>query len=189
MLLKTKNKIARAIQAVINGQTILYPTDTVWGIGCDARNDKAVEKIIAIKRKQTDKGLIVLFRNFEQLHEYTDFNISLISESTSSRPTSWIIPGGKNLSHHVMPEDGSLAIRIPKHEFCQSLLQSLDCPIVSTSANFHGAPTPFHFDNIDLKLIEQIDFTFSSSDQQQGKIQSSRIIKIDHAGNQQIFRE
>jgi L-threonylcarbamoyladenylate synthase len=139
-----KQEIEKTLQVLKEGGVILYPTDTVWGLGCDATNETAVAKVNEIKGRAADKSLIVLLDNDSKLQSYVaeipDVAYELIEYAEN--PLTIIFSGAKNLAKNVINTDGSIGIRVVKHNFCEQLLQRFRKPIVSTSANLSGEPTP-----------------------------------------------
>jgi L-threonylcarbamoyladenylate synthase len=139
-----------ALKVLKEGGVILYPTDTVWGLGCDATNNIAVEKIFSIKKRAESKSLIILVDSESMLERY----VKEIPEAAdqiievSDTPVTIIYPEGKNLAEGVCSEDGSVGIRICNDEFCNELISRFRKPVVSTSANISGKPTPSFFDEI-----------------------------------------
>ena len=183
------NIFEETVLAFQKGKTVLYPTDTIWGMGCNARLDQPVAKIISIKNKPSGKGLIILIGSLDKLQSYTDFDLNKLPVATNDRPTTYIIPNGKQLALDVLGPDGSLAFRIPKDGFCKRLLQELDFPIVSTSANFHTSPAPKSFEEISKALIEQLDHVVPDDQQFKWTGAASQIIQVNSDGSTQIIRE
>ncbi|MDD5732538.1 MAG: L-threonylcarbamoyladenylate synthase [Bacteroidales bacterium] len=150
-----------AVQVLRKGGTILYPTDTVWGFGCDACNAGAVEKVSAIKGRTAAKNYIILVADLNMLSRYVE-QIPGMAETllqVADKPLTIIYPGGINLAPGVTAPDGSIAIRIPAHDFCRSLIRKLKRPLLSTSANLSGSKTPARYADIDKDLIKQADWT------------------------------
>src|SRR5690606_20511327 len=139
--------INQALETLRNGGLILYPTDTIWGIGCDATNPEAVERVFRLKGRDPAKSLIVLLDSDHQLQSYVtevpDVAYQLIEYT--ERPLTIVYSGAKNLPPNLLAPDGSIGIRIVKHPFCSPLLQRFRKPIVSTSANISGHPAPTNF--------------------------------------------
>lgn len=156
--------IEQAVKALKEGKTILYPTDTVWGLGCDATNSEAVKKIYEIKQRSESKALIVLLPNLNVVANHVQDISSSVVEilEKAERPTTIIYPKAKNLAKNLIAENGSIAIRMPNHDFCQQLLKAFGKPIVSTSANISGEPTPAFFEEISENVVEQVDFVVDS---------------------------
>ncbi|OSY89350.1 translation factor Sua5 [Tenacibaculum holothuriorum] len=162
------------------GNTILYPTDTVWGLGCDATNNNAVKKIYSIKDREESKSLIILVSSIEMLKEYIN-NIpqkalDILKEST--KPTTIIYNNPIGLAPNTIAKDNTIAIRIPENEFCIQLIESFGKPIVSTSANISGEPTPKTFSEISEAILKSVDYVVNL---QQDKVneKSSTILKIE----------
>jgi len=156
-------EIEQCLKVLRNGGTILYPTDTIWGIGCDATNSKAVNKIYRLKKRVESKSLIILLDTPEKIKNYVTQvpEIALDLLENIDRPLTIIYPGAKNLAKNVIAEDNSIAIRIVKNEFCRKLIHEFDKPIVSSSANISGEPSPLVFkkyfagDNRSRRLYRQ----------------------------------
>jgi len=168
----------------------LYPTDTVWGIGCDATNSVAVSKIYDLKKRDDSKALICLVKDVEMLSHYVEIIPDEAYEffKDSDRPTSIIYPNAKNLAPNLVAEDGSIAIRICKTEFCQELFSVFKKPIVSTSANISGSPTPLGFKDIKDEILKGVDYIVDLPDNNI-ETKPSRIIKFDGEGTAHIIRD
>lgn len=173
------------------GGTILYPTDTIWGIGCDATNTDAIEKIYQIKQRDHSKSMLILCAGKAQevLQEWQ----SLLQPYFTGRPTTFIIPADRlpyPLAENLLATDGTIGIRFPQHDFCQKLLNAFGKPIVSTSANFSGEPSPQHYEDISHKLKSKIDYCVSPLPKfESGEINGSRILKILPEGEVQVIRK
>ncbi len=182
--------VKKAIETLKEGGTVLYPTDTIWGLGCDATNEEACQKIIKIKNRPTNKSLIVLVDDFPMLEQYIpEFNevcYDLVDYAT--KPLTIIYPNAKGLAPSVIAEDGSVGIRITKDPVCLQLIRGLKKPIVSTSANISNAPSPVCFDEIDKSIKEQVD-TIVEKRVSEKMTQPSQIIKIDLDGKISIIRK
>jgi len=154
-------EIPLIIDVLQKGEPLLYPTDTVWGLGCDATNKKAVYKIFEIKGRNPKQKFILLAEDIEMIKNYVENDLSDIDLflKKCSNPCTIIYPQAKNLPNNVISEDGSIAFRIPQDEFCQSLLAKFGKPIVSTSANFHGKSTPKIFAQIDKEIVKLVKYT------------------------------
>jgi L-threonylcarbamoyladenylate synthase len=169
-----------ALQHLRNSDTILYPSDTLWGLGCDARNEKAIEKIFQLKQIPHNKGLIVLISKIEQLSEYVlevpeiAWNLVEFAE----KPLTVIYPKGKNLPANLMAEDGSIAIRLVKDEFCKGLVHKFERAIVSTSANISGQSSPTKFEDIYSEIIDNVGFILKNPKGENKNPQPSQIIKL-----------
>jgi L-threonylcarbamoyladenylate synthase len=154
-----ETEIEKALAILRAGGIILYPTDTVWGIGCDARNENAVQKIFDLKKRQESKSMIVLVADEREVLQYTaspDLAVfDFIEQQT--RPTTVIFDGAIGFPDNLVAADGSVAIRIVKDEFCRHLIKRLRNPIVSTSANISGEPAPKAFKEISEKIKNGVD--------------------------------
>lgn len=179
-------------RSIINeGGIILYPTDTIWGIGCDACNENAVKKIYAIKQRTESKSLIVLIDSAEKLGKYVrqvpDFAWDFIE--FSEKPLTIVYPGAVNLAKNVVADDGSVAIRVVKHEFCRQLILKSGKPLVSTSANFSGSPAPARFSEIDSQIISQVDYVVNLPAEKNRIGSPSMIIKLGLSGEIDFLRK
>ncbi len=161
------------------GKTILYPTDTVWGLGCDATNIDAVAKIFKLKNRVESKSLVVLVSSMEMLRTYVDTvpqkAIDVISKT--KKPTTIIYSNPKGLAANAIALDNTIAIRIPSHDYCLEIINKLGKPIISTSANISGESTPKSFSEISLPILEGVDYVVNL---EQDKItdKSSTILKL-----------
>ena len=173
-----------------NKLTILYPTDTVWGLGCDATNELAVNKIYKIKHRAESKSLIILVNSIDMLQQYVEHvpqeALDLLKEA--KRPTTIVYPRPKNLAQNVVAADNTVAIRIVKHEFCENLIKEFGKPIVSTSANISGQPTPKSFGEISQAILDSVDYVVALQQDSISGI-SSRILKINLDDTIEVIRE
>ena len=171
------------------GKIILYPTDTVWGIGCDATNSEAVKKIYTIKNREESKSLIILVDSFEMLAKYLKSVPKEAMEylNNTTKPTTIIYSDPINLAQNTIASDNTIAIRIVQDEFCRKLIKKFGKPIVSTSANVSCFPTPKSFSEISAAIVNNVDYIVNLN---QYKIaeKSSTIVKIDN-GTINIIRE
>ena len=183
--------IKRSLEVLKSGGIILYPTDTIWGLGCDATNEKAVEKIFKIKQRSDQKSMLVLLDNPGKIQSYVnempDIAWDLIE--LSEKPLTIIYSGAKNLAKNLIAEDGSIGIRISNDEFNQKLLQQFKKPIVSTSANISRESSPQNFNEIKKEIIEQVDYVVNWKQEDLTKAQPSSIIKLESEGKIQIIRK
>jgi L-threonylcarbamoyladenylate synthase len=167
-------------EALCAGKSILYPTDTVWGLGADATNLAAIEKIYQIKERPLHKNFIILFKDIEMLKEYgniTEFQINTIQNECSEKPTTIILEIDFNLPNILKSDEGLIAFRIPDNAFCQALLAEFKKPIVSTSANLSNMPTPIYFEDIDNQIKEKADI-IANPFFDSGNHKPSQILKI-----------
>lgn len=186
-----EDEIRKCLKVLIRGETILYPTDTIWGIGCDAQNENAVEKVYQLKKRMERKSLIILLDDQEKLPLYVEKvpEIAWDLIENVDTPVTIIYPRGKNLAKNVFGEDNSIAIRIVNNEFCKSLIHVFGKPIVSTSANVSGSPAPLAFKNISKEILTQVDYVVSLYQDEFRNIKPSRIIKLNENGEFRIIRK
>lgn len=184
------NELKHTAQILLNGGVILYPTDTVWGIGCDATQSEAIEKIFRIKQRSETKSMILLVDNIERLKDYVEelpeLAIKLIDEA--KKPLTIIYPKAKNLPKNVISADGSIAIRVVHHEFCKQLIEQINAPIVSTSANLSGIPAPAKFDEISMEIKQQMDFIVAQRVDLSNTSQPSTLIKLTSDSHYEVIR-
>jgi len=186
-----EKEIERCLEILKAGGTLLYPTDTIWGIGCDATNQAAVEKIFRLKQRTESKSMIILLDSVEKLAEYVS-NIPLIARDllmNVDKPLTIIYPEGKNLAANLIADDGSIAIRIVKNEFCSKLIAAFDKPIVSTSANISGDAPPASFHNIVEEIKLGVDYVVNDDFEEIHEQKPSRIIRLMQNGEFLIIRE
>ena len=182
-------EIKNAVKVLNSGGLILYPTDTVWGIGCDATNPEAVRKIFKIKKRKSENALICLVSNINMLKNYITkipkgYEL-LISDPT---PTTIIFNNPIGIAHNLIAKDNSLGIRIPNHEFCYKLISEFSKPIVSTSANISQKKTPLLYSEIASTILEGVDHVVNLQKEKLSNL-PSRIFKINIKGELQIIRE
>ncbi|MCX6267184.1 MAG: L-threonylcarbamoyladenylate synthase [Bacteroidetes bacterium] len=185
-----EEEIKKCIYILQTGGTILYPTDTIWGIGCDATNMVAVDKIYHLKRRMEQKSLIVLLDDAEKLSDYVAAIPEIAGDliKKADTPLTIIYPEAKNLAKNVIAEDGSVAIRIVRTEFCRRLIHEFGKPIVSTSANISGKNPPLTFRNISDEIILGVDHVVEESMDQIYVLKPSRIIKLEQNGEFTVIR-
>lgn len=178
------------IEKIRDGVTFLYPTDTIWGIGCDATNEASCQEILKIKERPADKSFILLVDSFQMLEKYIpEFNpVCYDLVDLSTKPLTIIYPNAKDLAPSVLAADGSVGIRITKDPLCVNIIRMLKKPIVSTSANESGANSPINFDAISDKIKKEVGIIFEHRLQEEMR-QSSQIIKIDLNGEISILRK
>jgi L-threonylcarbamoyladenylate synthase len=183
--------ILKAVDVMKKGGVILYPTDTVWGIGCDATNIEAVKKVYAIKRREDSKALICLVDSDVRLQRYSRnipeaaWNIMTLS----LKPTTVILDGVTGLASNLYAEDGSVGIRITKEEFSKKLCFRMQKPIVSTSANISGEPAAQNYCDISEELLSAVDYVCMSRRNEHAPHTPSSIIKLTKDGQVTIIRK
>ena len=188
---KIKNKnieIETAITFLKKGKLILYPTDTVWGIGCDATSSKAIENLYNLKKRDEGKAMICLVNDYQMLKSYIPkISISQLSYLNSKIPTTVIFENSKGVSEKALGENKSIAMRIPKHNFCNKLITKFGKPIISTSANISNKQSPLNFRQIENEILDGVDYVVNLEKETITK-KTSRIIKIDSFGEISIIR-
>jgi len=181
---------AEALKVLREGGIILYPTDTVWGIGCDATNDDAVRKVFEIKRRSGAKSLVLLASDMDMVAKHVRQipSIAVDLVEVNDAPMTIIYPQGQYLAPSVIAEDGSVGIRIPMNEFCRNLVYKLRKPLVSTSANISGEPTPECFAEISQEIISAVDYVIAPELEKGSSGRASQIIKVGLGGEVEIIR-
>ena len=183
--------IKKALEVLKNGGIILYPTDTIWGIGCDATNVEAVRRIYQIKKREDSKSMLVLMENPALLDRYVEevpeIAWDLIEITTT--PLTVIYPGAKNLAKNLIAEDGSIGIRFTKEVFTTQLLQRFRRPLVSTSANISGEKSPAFFDEISEEVKAAVDYIVEFRQDNHTPSSPSSIIKLGAGGRIDIIRK
>ncbi|WP_394343611.1 L-threonylcarbamoyladenylate synthase [Flavobacterium piscinae] len=184
------HEIHHAFQIIQNGGIILYPTDTVWGIGCDATNPEAVKKIYALKKREESKSMIVLMNGEKMM--YTVFKdipeVAWQILDLAEKPTTLILDKPRNVASNIIAEDQSLAVRIVKEPFCFKLMERMKRPLVSTSANVSGEPTPKSFKEISPEIIKGVDYVVNLHREKMCD-KPSTIIKLTLDSQVQIIRK
>ena len=182
--------IDKCIEVLSDGGIILYPTDTIWGIGCDATNTNAVNKIIKLKNREAVKSMIVLINDTKTiLHYVSDLPENWLQIlSTITTPTTIIYEKGRNLSSLLLHKGGSIAIRIVNDTFCKSLIETFGKPIVSTSANLSGEPTPIQYEEISNAIKNGVDYIVQHRRNEIMTSKPSNIIRIMKDGSMEILR-
>jgi len=185
-----RDEVAKAFKIIQDGGIILYPTDTIWGIGCDATNTEAVQKIYRLKQRDEAKSMIILLDNDNKLQSYVaevpDVAYDLIE--FAENPLTLVMPGAKNISPALINKDGSIAIRIVKNDFCEQLIQRMRKPLVSTSANISGKASPQYFSQVDQEIIDGVDYVVDI-DQHSMEIKTpSTIMRLEPGGKFEFIR-
>jgi len=186
-----QNDIKAAVEVLKTGGLILYPTDTIWGIGCDATNPEAVAKIYKLKQREDTKSMLVLIENPNLLNIYLEQvpEIAWDLIDVTDKPLTIIYPKAKNLAKNLVDADGKIGIRVVKHTFCESLLQAFRKPIVSTSANISGQPSPKCFNQIDKEIVNGVELVVPQIYQESKNPVPSGIIQLGLRGEVKIIRE
>lgn len=181
--------IEKAMDTLREG-IILYPSDTIWGIGCDATNEVAILNIYSLKKREEKKSMIILVSDEEMIKEYVDKPSSKLLEFVSSQknPTTGIFTGARNLPDALVNEDGTIAIRIARDTFCQDLIRTLNKPLVSTSANISGEPYPKNFSEVDPQIKNGVDYIVQHRQQEKTMFTPSSIVRLDKNGEIEKLR-
>lgn len=183
--------INEAVKVLKAGGTILYPTDTIWGIGCDASNKDAVKKVYDIKQREESKSLICLIDSDAKLERY----VKNVPEAAwniidySNKPTTIIYDDACNVASNAIASDGSLAIRICQQEICQKIIHKLNKPLISTSANISGEPSPTSFQDVSESIKSQVDYIVDIPEFYESKNTASTIIRIKENMEVEILRK
>lgn len=188
--MKTEDDIKKAVEVMKKGGVILYPTDTVWGIGCDATNADAVAKVYAIKHRDDSKALICLVDSDARIQRYVR-NVPEVAWDLlelAEKPTTVILDNAVNLAPNLIADDGSIAMRITRESFSKELCYRFQKPIVSTSANISGEPAAQNYCDISEELINAVDYVCWSRRQEHKPHTPSSIIKLSENGEVKIIR-
>lgn len=182
--------IKAALAVLQKGGVILYPTDTIWGLGCDACNEEVVKRIYMIKKRIDSKSMLVLMENAALLDRYVDEvpEIAFDLIEVTDKPLTIIYDGAKNLAKNLVAEDGSIGIRITTEAFSSELIRRFKRPIVSTSANISGKNSPACFDEIDQEIIDAVDYVVKYRQDDTQKTVPSGIMKLGSGGEIKIIR-
>lgn len=200
--MKPEEILAEALKTLRDGGTILYPTDTVWGLGCDATNPEAVARIFDIKQRADSKSLVLLASDLDMVARYVKEipSIAVDLVEVNDSPMTIIYPGAIcgeqgaagdkwHLAWNTVAADGTVGIRIPLMDWCKQLVFKLGRPIVSTSANISGEPTPQRFSDIPQELKDAVDFVVPPSVDTQSTGKASQILKVGLKGEIEIIRK
>jgi L-threonylcarbamoyladenylate synthase len=185
-----REEVNKSAAILRKGGIILYPTDTVWGLGCDATNEEAVQKIFRIKKRSEAKSMIVLVGEAHQVDFYAA--VPAVAKDLvefAEKPLTIIYPKAKGLAKSLVAEDGSVGIRVVKDEFCQHLIHFLHRPLVSTSANISGEPAPANFSEISDEIKDNVDYVVNLRQHETQKSTPSQIIKLGMDGTIEIIRK
>ena len=182
--------IAECIKVLKTGGLILYPTDTVWGIGCDAQNEKAVSKIYALKKRNEQKSMIILLSDEKDILKYSDQQFPSVFDYVKGahKPVTVIYRKAINLAPNLINTDGSIGIRVVKDEFCKKLIDAFGKAIVSTSSNISGYPAPGVFSDIDIKIKKGVDYIVQHRQDETEPSTPSIVIKLNADGSYTVIR-
>ena len=178
------------IETLKTGGVILYPTDTIWGIGCNATNPQAIQKIFDIKKRDAKKSPIILVESEKRLQDLVDVPpMAWEIMDLSEKPVTIVYDNPRGLPKELLAEDGSIGIRLVKDLFCKKLITKLNRPIVSTSANFSGEKSPMSFSEISPLLIKQVDAIAEENQEQKSQWEGSSVIRVWQDGRIKVIRE
>lgn len=183
--------INESFRTLQSGGIILYPTDTIWGIGCDATNAGAVKRIFDLKKREEKKSMIILVSGISMIEQYVHEPSPALTGYilSASRPTTAVFKNAQNLASNLINEDGSVAIRVVKETFCRSLLEKSGKPLVSTSANLSGEPSPQNFSDVSEVIRKGVDYIVTYRQNEDTKKSPSAIITLDGEGQIVFIRK
>jgi len=185
-----QEEIARTVEVLRKGGSILYPTDTIWGLGCDATNTRAIKRLQKIKQRSDNKHLIILLDGTDRLQEY----VRLIPEAAwdlyqqIQTPLTIVFPDARNLSKLVIGKDRTVGIRIPRDDFALELVRQFGKPVISTSANLSGDPPPMFFRDINPVLLQEVDYVVDFHRDRIQETKPSTIIRLHENGEFEVIR-
>ncbi len=183
--------IEKCIEVLAGGGTILYPTDTIWGIGCDATQSHATKKVYQLKQREDAKAMLVLVNSADMLSRYVEEIPAMAGEiiEVNENPLTIIYPAGRNLAGNLLSPDGTIGIRITSDPFCAELIRRFRKPIVSTSANIAGRPAPAIFNEISADIGSKVDYTVGWRQKDHTKRKPSGILKVKLNGEIEVIRK
>ena len=186
-----QDDIEKCLEVLTKGGLILYPTDTVWGIGCDATNEQAIKKIYEVKKRKSKKAMIILVADEKDILKYVaqpDLRILDFLEQTT-KPTTVVYKGVIGLAENLANKDGTIAVRICKDEFCRLLIRRFRRPVVSTSANISGQTTPLNFNQIPAEIKNAVDYIVRYRQDELDTTSASSVVKWNKDGSLRVIRE
>lgn len=186
----TSDDLKMASEAIRDGKVVLYPTDTVWGIGCDATDSAAVKRIYRLKQRVDSKAMLVLVDSLDRarsIADVTDVAAGLL-DSADGRPTTVVLPGARNVAPELVADDGSIGVRITHEAFSAELCRLSGVPLVSTSANISGRPSAKFFADIASGIIAEVDYVCRERRDDRTETEPSRIVKVENDGTVKILR-
>ncbi len=180
-----------AVRILRSGGIILYPTDTVWGLGCDATNAAAVQRIYDLKRSVNKKSMLVLCASPDMVVRYVNRAPGIAFEvmEMATSPLTLILLGAVGVAENLIPDEGTLGVRVPDHAFCQRMLRGLGRPIVSTSANLTGEATPTRLQEVAREIVEGVDFVVNPRFEGRPTRKASSIVAFGEGGEVKVIRE
>lgn len=190
MQISVGQDIDRAVEVMRKGGVVLYPTDTVWGLGCDARNPEAIARVYEIKRRADSKALICLVESLDRLQSLVGPLSDPLSQLLDSpRPTTVIYPSASGVAPNLLAPDGSIGLRLTSELYSSRLCARLGSPVVSTSANISGAPSPAIFSEISPEILDAVDYIAAYRRDDTTPATPSRIVRLDPEGQIEILRQ
>ena len=182
--------VDKCVEVLREGGLILYPTDTVWGIGCDATNEEAVAKVYALKRSEDKHSMLCLCRDADMVVRYVNRAPGIAFEvmELSDKPLTAILPGAVGVAPNLIPETKTLGVRVPQHDFCQALLRKFGKPIVSTSANISGEPAAKRLKDVAEEILKGVDYVVNPRFEGKPTLKPSSIISFGEGGEVEIIR-
>ncbi len=187
---KLTEEVNKSVTLLRQGKVLLYPTDTVWGIGCDATNAKAVDKIFKLKNRRGQKSMIVLLADKEKIKDFVQevpaIAYDLIENAAS--PITLVYGKARNLPKNLVASDGSIAIRVVKGDYCVEVIRQLGKPLVSTSANISGEPAPHSFDQISEVIKQKVDYVVEVHRSRIRSVRPSTILRLEENGTFTVIR-
>jgi len=186
-----QREVDEAVRILREGGVILYPTDTVWGLGCDATNADAVERIYRLKKSENKKSMLVLCASPDMVMRYVDRAPGIAFEvmEMATSPLTLILPGAVGVAANLIPDEGTLGVRVPDHEFCRRMLAALRRPVVSTSANVSGEATPARLQEVTQQIIDGVDFVVNPRFEGKPTRRASAIVAFGEGGEVKVIRE
>lgn len=183
-------EVDRAVEVLRAGGLILYPTDTVWGIGCDARNAEAVARIYALKRSENKKSMLVLCGSVDMVARHVNSAPAVAYEllEVATSPLTLILPGAAGVAGNLVPEEGTLGVRIPDHDFCRRMLDRLGRPVVSTSANISGGEAAVGLEDVAREIVDGVDYVVDPRFRGKPTGKPSPILLFNERGEFKIIR-
>lgn len=185
------DEVKKALDVINQGGIILYPTDTIWGLGCDATNTEAIQKIYALKQRAQEKSMIILLDTENKLESYIREVPAIAYDliEFTENPLTLVMPGAKNISPALIAADGSVGVRVSTHPFCQQLIQRLRKPLVSTSANISGQPSPQNFSQVSDEIINGVDYVVNLDQHDLSIKKPSTIMRLEPDGKFEFIRK
>ncbi len=187
---KVEQEIWNCVEVIKKGGLILYPTDTIWGIGCDATNADAIDKVYELKKREESKALICLVSNFKMLQQYVEEVPEMAYDilKYAIKPTTVIYDKPIRIADNLVGDDDTLGIRVVRDDFCSELIKKIRRPLVSTSANISGQPTPESFDQISPEILKGVDYVVNLQRSKKSP-KPSAIIKLSNDGQVRVIRK